>query len=214
MKPHEFQFGDQPWPEGEGTVQVYAPVDLSINPEVAELVEKARIALEGAPVTFVKDDELHITIDTLAGVRTDQISQAERERLEATLRAELADTPVYHGTAGSSVIYVTGPIVDVSPAAPLIKVQKKVRSAIFGLYGAPVCTFVQSKPHITIAYCHTPCESDPWARKVRKIDPAHAPLVITSVELVDVRPDNVTKELHWSAVAPPIRFVAATTDDQ
>lgn len=206
MIPHEFKFGDQPWPDHEGTLQIYARVDLSANPELAELMAKAREAMHDAPVTFVKDNELHITIDMLAGIHTDQVSPAEPEKLESALRAALADTPVYHGTAGSTVVYVTGPLLDVSPAGPLVEVQRTTRSVLFDLYGEDGCTFRQSKPHITIAYCHTPTDATPWMRKVRKIDPAHAPLTISSVELVDVRPDNTTKALPWSPVAPPIQF--------
>lgn len=51
---------------------------------------------------------------------------------------------------------------------------------------------------------HEATNSDPWARKLRQIDPNHAPLHISSVALVDVRPDNVTKRLEWSPVALPI----------
>ncbi|MET9263693.1 hypothetical protein [Amycolatopsis sp. NPDC004079] len=209
MIPHEFKFGDKPWPDGEGTLQIYAPVDLAANPELARLVAKARTAMEGAPVAFVGDNELHITIDMLSGVHADQVSPGERRKIAETLQEALAGTPVYRGTAGSPLVYVTGPILDVSPAAALDAVQKTTRSVLFDLYGEAGCTFHQSKAHITIAYCHTPTDPTPWMRKVRKIDPAHAPLTIDSVELVDVRPDNTTKALPWSPVAPPIRFADA-----
>jgi hypothetical protein len=39
---------------------------------------------------------------------------------------------------------------------------------------------------------------------LRQIDPNHAPLHITSVALVDVRHDNITKRLTWTPVAPSI----------
>lgn len=53
-------------------------------------------------------------------------------------------------------------------------------------------------------YCHTATDSDPWAHKLRQIDPNHAPLHLASVALVDVRPDNLAKRLEWTAVFPPI----------
>lgn len=70
--------------------------------------------------------------------------------------------------------------------------------------GEDACTWPQAKPHISTHYCWEATDSDPWARKLRKIDPNHAPLTIASVSLLDVRPDNATKRLEWTAVGPPI----------
>lgn len=209
MRPQQFQFGDQPWPEGEGVLQVYAPIDLALNPELAQMIGKARAAMQGAPVALVEDRFLHTTIDVVAGVTADLVSQAERDELAAALRTELADVPAYHGSAGSCLAYVSGPVVDVSPAAPLRMVQKAVRQVIRRVRDEAACTWSQAKPHISLGYCHTETDSDPWARKLRQIDPNHVPLHITAVALVDVRPDNITKRLEWTAVAPPIPLTGA-----
>jgi hypothetical protein len=99
---------------------------------------------------------------------------------------------------------LSGVVVDISPAAPLIAVQKAVREVIRDVCGDGACTWSQTKPHISTHYCHAATDSDPWARKLRQIDPNHAPLRITSVALVDVRPDNATKRLEWTAVGPTI----------
>jgi hypothetical protein len=204
MKPQQFQFGDQPWPEGKGVVQVYAPIDLAINPELAELVGKCRAAAHGAPVTDIDDRFLHATIDVVAGVTSDQVPQAERDELAAALRDRLADVPCYEGSAGSFLAYASGFVLDTSPAAPLREVQRVVREVIREVCGDTACTWSQAKPHISLSYCHTACDSDLWARKARQVDPNHAPLRIRSVALVDVRPDNVAKRLEWSPIAAPI----------
>jgi hypothetical protein len=94
--------------------------------------------------------------------------------------------------------------LDTSPAASLKAVQQAVRDVIRDVRGDAACTWSQTKPHVSLSYCHTASDSDLWARKVRQVDPNHAPLRITSVALVDVLPDNMTKRLEWNAVAPPI----------
>jgi hypothetical protein len=202
MKPQQFQFGDQPWPEGQGVLQVYAPIDLAINPELAELVGKCRAASQGAPVTEVDDRFLHITLDVVAGCTSDQVSPAKRDELADALRVRLASVPAYQGSAGSCLAYVSGFVLDISPAGPLREVQRAVRSVIREVCGDAACTWSQAKPHIGLSYCHTATDSDPWQRKARQADPNHAPLRIGSVALVDVRPDNATKRLEWSPVAP------------
>lgn len=216
MKPQEFQFGDQPWPPDQGVLQVYAPVDLAANPELAVLISKCREAVEsspsggkGAPVTRVDDQHLHVTLDVLAGRVERDVPQAERDQLVDALRQRLTDVPAYHGSAGSCLAYASGVVVDISPATPLVAMQKAVREVIRDVCGESACTWSQSKPHISTHYCREAADSDPWARKLRQIDPNHAPLSITSVALVDVRPDNLTKRLEWTAVTPPIPLAGA-----
>jgi len=194
-------------------LQVYAPIDLTINRELAGMIAKARRAMQGAPVALVEDRFLHTTIDVVAGVTADLVPQAERDELAAALGSRLATVPAYHGSAGSCLAYVSGPVIDVSPAAALREVQSAVRHVIRRVRGESACTWSQAKPHISLGYCPTQTGSDPWGRKLRQIDPNHVPLHITSVALVDVRPDNVTKRLEWTAVAPPIPLAGAADRD-
>jgi hypothetical protein len=149
-------------------LQVHAPVDLGINPELAELVGKCRAAAHGAPVTEVDNRFLHTTLDVVAGCTSDQVSQAERDELVAALRDRLAGVPSYHGSAGSCLAYVSGFVLDTSPAAPLMEVQHAVREVILEVRGEAACTWSQAKPHISLSYCHTATDSDPWQRKVRR----------------------------------------------
>ncbi|WP_284741823.1 hypothetical protein [Amycolatopsis sp. RTGN1] len=203
MKPHEYEFGDRPWPDGKGVLQVYAPIDLTINPEAAALVDKIRDAMDGAPVSMLDTPGLHVTLDLVADKVIEDLTQSERDDLEDALRSRLADMPVYHGFA-YPIAYAVGPIMDISPAGPLRTLQQAARDTIRSARGDTACTFRQAKPHMSLGYCHTPTDTDPWSRKVRQIDPAVVPLTITTVELVDVRPDNVTKELGWKPIAPSI----------
>ena len=200
MQPQRFEFGDQPWPAGCGVLQVYALVDLAANPELAELVDQAQTAMHGAPVTLVDDDVLHVTLDVVAGVTAQQVPPADREQLAGALRARLADVPAYQGFAGSPIAYVSGPILDISPAGPLVRVQHEVRDVLRAVRGEAACTWRQAKPHLSLGYCHTAADSDPWARRLRRIDPNHAPLAITSVAVVEVQPDEDTKRLEWTVV--------------
>lgn len=209
MQPQQFHFGAQPWPDGAGVLQIYAPVSLELNPELAILISQCRAVTQGAPVTEVEDAFLHLTLDVIADVTAEHIPQVERDVLDAALRKRLADVPVVYASAGSPLAYATGVILDVGDAAPLRGLQYAVREVIGDVRGPAACTWQQSKPHVSLSYCHTPCDSDPWARKVRQVDPNHAPLTIDSASLVEVRPDNATKALEWTAVAPPIPLAGA-----
>ncbi|HEY3691576.1 MAG TPA: hypothetical protein VGL46_14990 [Pseudonocardiaceae bacterium] len=94
------------------------------------------------------------------------------------------------------------------PDGPL-RAMQVVRDVIREVRGDAACTWSQAKPHVSLSYCRTAVETNPWTRKVRQIDPNQAPLTITSVALVDVRPDNDTKRLEWTTVAPPIPLAGA-----
>ncbi|WP_225731066.1 MULTISPECIES: 2'-5' RNA ligase family protein [unclassified Nocardia] len=206
MRPQQFRFGDKEWPGGEGVLQVYAPVDVTVNRELAELIGRCRTAMDGAPVTPVDDAFLHVTLDVVAGRVAREVPPAERKELVAALGRQLAGVPAYRGTAGSAMAYVSGVVVDISPAGPLIEIQRAVRGVIRNLCGDEACTWQQSKPHIGTHYCFSATDSDPWQRRLRDIDPNHVPLRIDTVALVDVRPDNTTKRLTWTPVAPLIRL--------
>ncbi|WP_328435834.1 hypothetical protein [Nocardia puris] len=70
-------------------------------------------------------------------------------------------------------------------------------------------TWAPTRPHASLHYCNLPTgqyeSSDRWNRLLRKAaDSLLAPLEVTQVVLVDVRPDNVTKDLTWTAVSDPI----------
>lgn len=102
---------------------------------------------------------------------------------------------------------MSGFVLDASPAAPL----RAVRDVIKEVRGDAACTWSQTKPHVSISCCRTATETDPWARKARQIDPNHAPLRITSVALVDVRPDDLTKRLEWYPAAALIPLSGGRT---
>jgi hypothetical protein len=206
VRRHVYEFGDAPWPEGTGVLQVYALIDLDANPQLARLVERVRAAMVGAPVWEVPDCGLHATLDLVAGRTSDHVPLHDRDALVEALGERLAGVSVYLGHAGSALAYGNGVMLDVSPAAPLAGVQQLVRDVIREVCGDDACTWRQSKPHVSTHYCHTPTESDPWQRALRRIDPNNAPLVISEVALVDVRPDLHTNQLHWQPVAAPIPF--------
>ena len=77
MKRYVFMYGDQPWPEGITTLQLYAPVDLALNPELAELLPRWRTALDGAPVWLVENEHLHVTLDMISDAPCDDITTEE-----------------------------------------------------------------------------------------------------------------------------------------
>lgn len=57
-----FMYGSEPWPPGFTTLQLYAPVDLSASPELAELPLQWRAAVDGASAGLVQDKDLHVTL--------------------------------------------------------------------------------------------------------------------------------------------------------
>src|SRR5579884_1018194 len=107
-------YGDQPWPDEITTLQLYAPVDLSANPELAKLLPLWRAALHDAPVWLVEDEHLHITLDMVSDAPGSEITTDDRRLLADSLRQAVAGFPVYRGRAGGCLAYRSGAVIDVS----------------------------------------------------------------------------------------------------
>uniref|UniRef100_UPI003F4938FA hypothetical protein n=1 Tax=Amycolatopsis sp. CA-096443 TaxID=3239919 RepID=UPI003F4938FA len=136
----------------------------------------------------------------VAGRLTREVGDGQRAALAVALTTRLAGEQAYLGTAGSPLAYGNGPMLDLSPAAPLVRWQGLVRDAIRETFGPDAGTWRQGKAHISTHYCHTATESDEWQRRLRRIDPAHAPVRIREVAIVDVRPDPVLNELRYAVL--------------
>uniref|UniRef100_UPI003F495837 2'-5' RNA ligase family protein n=1 Tax=Pseudonocardia sp. CA-138482 TaxID=3240023 RepID=UPI003F495837 len=201
VRPYAFSFGDRPWPPDGAVLQVYMPVDLVTNRELAELIERWRAAVRGAPVAWLPDRMLHVTLDVVADATAEHISDRERGELADALAERLAGWPCYQGLAGSALAYPSGVVVDISPAGPLCALAGQVRAALRAVRGAAAVTWRQSKPHVSLGYAHAVADSDPWQRALRQIDPAHAPLRLAEVHLVEVHADPATARLEWESVA-------------
>jgi 2'-5' RNA ligase len=201
VKPQVFEFGSAPWPDGLTVLQVYAPVMLRANSELAGLVIRWRAALHGAPLALVSDDQLHITLDVVADRPAGEVSAQERATLAAALQDRLTGWPCYHGSAGSALAYSSGAVVDISPAEPLVRLGREVRTVLQDVRGPASATWRQAKPHISLGYARELADSDPWQRALRQVDPNHAPLYLDEVHLVEVQANSATKELTWGSVA-------------
>jgi hypothetical protein len=211
----QFQFGSALWPEGQGVLQVYAPVDLGKHPDLMELIRASRQAMSGAPVVAVEDRYMHVTIDVVAGVTVDEVPDSERTALAEAIGESLRDLPVFCGTVGPVVAGGAGAKLYISPASPLELVQQRVRTVIRTLRGEASATWTQPRPHVTSHFCTLPAgetvDSDPWNRRLYKgADSLLAPIEITHVLLVDVRADNTTREFSWTPVSDPIPLAGRT----
>jgi len=198
-----FQFGTDPWPDGVALLQLYAPVDLSLpaNHQLAELISRWRDAVADDPINFVDDDDLHITLECVTDRIAAEIPAGERAALGESISRALKGVPVYDGWAGSCYCYRSGPLVDVSPAAPLTtEIHQRLRGAVQAVRGADSTGFPVSKAHISLGYGTTDTDTDPISKKLRPIDPSHAPLYIPEIQLVEVSIDQAAGKLTWETV--------------
>lgn len=200
MKRYVFMYGDQPWPSGITTLQLYAPVSLESNPELAKLLPQWRAALDGAPVWLVEDEHLHVTLDMVSDAPAGEITSDERQALAASLRQTVAEFPVYQGRAGGCLAYSSGAVVDVSPAEPLRQLHLALRQAIHTARGPDSTGYRVPKAHISIAYANATADSDLYQSRLRQIDPNGAPLQLTEVQLVEAGADQTTGQLRWTTV--------------
>ena len=194
-------FGSDPWPAGVTTLQFYAPVDLTRNPELAKLVLRWRDALSSVPVTLVEDQWLHVTLEAITDKPAGEISQAERNELAGAVQEALKNVPAYSGTAGSCLAYLSGAIVDISPAQPLLELHRILRHAVHSVRGSGSTAYQPSKPHMSLGYATKTVNSDPIQRQLRKVDPNNAPLHLSEVQLVEISIDQQDSRLEWETVA-------------
>jgi 2'-5' RNA ligase len=188
-------------------LQVYAPVDLSLNPGLADLIPRWRAAAGDAPVALVGDEWLHVTLEAVTDATAQQIDAGERRDLAAALRGAVAGIPVYQGRAGSALAYQSGILLDVSPAAPLVELHQRIRAAVHKVRGKASTAFRVGKPHVSLGYATADADSDPLQRALRAVDPNGAPLRLAEVALVEVRIDQRTGQLAWDT----LDIIALTT---
>jgi len=182
MRAHVPEFGDEPYPD-DGTVQVYAPIDLALNPELAAALPTWRTRIEeattGYEVAVVGDDKIHVTVDVWTGFSAGQITRPQLETVATRLRGDLAQSPAYLGAAGPALAYGSSIRLDICPAAPLIKIQRQVHHGLAAERGPAAARWRQPKPHISQAFWRDRevC-GEPIQRALTQIDPAHVPLRI------------------------------------
>ena len=200
MTPYEFGLAGRPWPTGASVLHVYAGVDFTLNPELAQLISRWREAIEADPIRPLADDALHITIDAITDTTASQVSAEERRELSNAIRTAVASAPVYRGFAAGCLSTSSGAVVNISPAQPLTELHYRVRAAIKDLRGPAAVQAAVSKAHISLGYCHQEVDSDVVQRHLRAVDPSHAPVVIDALQLVDVHADTATGDLAWHTV--------------
>lgn len=196
-----FMYGAEPWPEGITTLQLYAPVDLSANPELAELLPRWRTALDGAPVGLVQDKDLHVTLDMISDAPGGDITAAERTALAEAIREALVNEPAYRGRIGGALAYRSGAILDISPAEPIRKLHLALRRAIHTVRGPNSTQYRVPKAHVSIAYATGTANSDDYQSKLRQVDPNNAPLRLDEVQLVELNMDHQAGQVWWTTVA-------------
>ncbi|NNH73719.1 hypothetical protein HLB23_28350 [Nocardia uniformis] len=203
MQSYTFQLGTDPWPEAVTLLQFYAPVDLSLpaNHELAELISRWRAAVLDEPITLLDSDYLHVTLECVTDRVAADIPAGERAGLVEAVHRALDGVPAYLGRAGSCYCYRSGPLIDVSPAAPLTTdIHRRLRGAVQSVRGPDSTAFPVSKAHVSLGYGTATTDSDPINKKLRQIDPAGAPLYLPRVELVEVAIDQAAGQLTWETL--------------
>jgi len=207
-----FMHGREQWPDGLELLHVYALVDLERNPRLARLISAQRAALEGFPLAFVEDQWLHITLAQIVGHSAGSLSAAQREELVSGLTRRLRDMEPVTVMVGSCLSYRTGTLYDLSAAGPLVEVGRRIREVIEEVFGADAGAYDTGVLHLTHAYATGEADSDQVQRKLRRVEPGHAPLAIDAVHVVNVRADNQNKTITWSEPLARIPFGAAAQD--
>ncbi len=197
MRPFIFQRADGKWPEGATLLHLYLKVDVSRNPELAALVQGARKALEGFPLSHVADPWLHITVDQITDQIASEIPQDERDLLVAELAKRLCEVEPFDLMVGSVLSSRFGVIADLHPDGPLVDLHHVVRSTIRDVRGDEAVRYPWGVQHLTISYAVQEADSDEAQRRLRRVRPGHAPLHVDAVHLVDVTADSTAKTITW-----------------
>jgi len=200
LKPFTFMHEQEPWPEGLTLLHVYVVADLARNPELATLIQGCRAATAGWPLAHVGDDWFHLTLYQL-GIPADQVTGPEREAIADALRSRLKDVPPFTITVGSALSYESGVVFDVGPDAPLNDLRERVAAAMRDARGPEASRYETGVLHLTESYATAEANSDQAQRKLRRVRPSHAPLLIDAVELVDVAAGLEAKTITWKQVA-------------
>lgn len=192
-----FMHGSKQWPDGLKLLHVYALVDLERNPRLAQLIAAQRAALADFQLAFVEDQWLHITLAQIVGHSADSLSAAQRDELVSGLTERLRNMEPITVMVGSCLSYRTGTIYDLSAAGPLVEVGRQVREVVEEVFGPDAGAYDTGVLHLTHAYATGEADSDQVQRKLRRVEPGHAPLAIDAVHLVNVRADNQNKSITW-----------------
>lgn len=212
MQPMTFLHGSEQWPDGLELLHVYALVDLERNPQLARLIAAQRAALTDFPLACVEDQWLHITLAQIVGHSADNLSAPHREELVSGLARRLRDMEPVTVMVGSCLSYRTGTIYDLSATGALVEVGRRVRGVVEEVFGPDADAFDTGVLHLTHAYATGEADSDQVQRKLRRVEPGHAPLAIDAVHVVNVRADNQQKTITWSEPLARIPLGAATQD--
>lgn len=200
VKRYVFKRGTEPWPEGETLLHLYAPVNLTINPELAELIYRWRAVIVDDPITLLRDKDLHLTLEVVTDRRAQDIPSEERAELAAAVREALRGVRAYRGRAGGCLAYSSGVIVDISPAAPLMAIHQRLRSVVQSVRGPDSTAYPVSKVHASLGYATQDADSDLIQKRLRTVDPNNAPLYVPEVHMVEVGIAQDTGMLTWDTV--------------
>lgn len=206
-------FRGEPWSEdrdgpgaGARALHIYAVPDLTVDKDLAALVEQCRTAMRGHPILPAVDRYLHLTLDVVAARYSDTVSAAERAVLVETLEAALADVGAFTLQLGSPLAGRAGGLLDVSPDCEVDALHRAIRAAV---QQAVPSDYVYPVPpvHCSLGYSYAVGSSDQLQSAFRRIRPSHAPMTVDSVQLVDVRfrqvpvDEHLAWDLSWDHVA-------------
>lgn len=131
-------------------------MNVSINPELAELISRWRAVIADDPITLLGDADLHLTLEVVTDRPAQEIPVEERVELGDAVRDALQGVSAYRGRAGGCLAYSSGAIVDISPAAPLMAIHQRLRSAVQSVRGPDSTAYPVSKVHASLGY------AKPW----------------------------------------------------
>ncbi|MFG2210489.1 tetratricopeptide repeat protein [Streptomyces sp. NPDC048638] len=204
-----FMHGTKEWPDDLKLLHIYALVDLGRNPRLARLVAAQRAATKEFPLSFVEDRWLHITLAQIVGQSAESLSAEHREALLSELAQQLREVDPVTVMVGSCESYRTGTIYDLSATEALVEVGRRVRKVVEEVFGPEAGAYDTGVLHLTHAYATDEADSDQVQRRLRRVEPGHAPLRIEAVHVVNVRADNQLKTITWDEPLARIPLGAA-----
>uniref|UniRef100_A0AAU2V7R3 2'-5' RNA ligase family protein n=1 Tax=Streptomyces sp. NBC_00003 TaxID=2903608 RepID=A0AAU2V7R3_9ACTN len=194
---------------------MYAVPDLKVDPALGVLVEASQSALKPYPVLPLPNEMLHVTLEMVSGVPSDQITLAERAELVTSLETHLAEVPAFQFLAGSPVANRAGVYLDCWPDIELNALHQKARSAIQAVRGPDAVRYRGGRPHCSLGYSYANGDSDQLQSALRAISPSHAHFTVNSVALVDVTftliktpSPTESEESAWDFTFTPLHTIA------
>lgn len=199
------------WPQGWSKLRVYFTPRLA---EIKPLVDACRPVLEGCDfVAPIRDEWLHETVAVVQDRPASSVTVEEFARFESVLRQRLGGLPAFTVTAGGALASRHGAMLDLTPDAEFVELQRSARSAVADVFGDEAARYAGGRPHIALAYGSGPGDSGLLQGRLRNATDLRVRLTVDEVRIVEAVQDPRRDEIRWQERASvPLKAGQTTVD--